>query len=114
MALFRSLGDTTRLAILQRLTCGEARVTDLVATLGLAQSTISAHLSCLRGCGLVDSRAAGRASFYHLARPELIDLLNSAEQLLATTGEVTALSPNYGISASPGEDTPWAARRDAG
>ncbi len=41
-ALFRSLGDSTRLAIVRRLAeTGEARVVDLVAELGLAQSTVS-------------------------------------------------------------------------
>ncbi|MDT5026061.1 MAG: hypothetical protein QOE61_2487, partial [Micromonosporaceae bacterium] len=38
-ALFRSLGDASRLAILRRLAAGEARVVDLTAQLGLAQST---------------------------------------------------------------------------
>lgn len=61
VALFRSLGDATRLGILLRLAEGEARVVDLVAALGLAQSTVSSHLSCLRDCGLVDSRPEGRS-----------------------------------------------------
>lgn len=44
VALFRSLGDPTRLAILRRLAVGEARVVDLTGELGLAQSTVSKHL----------------------------------------------------------------------
>ncbi|MGC4910395.1 ArsR/SmtB family transcription factor [Streptomyces cyaneofuscatus] len=100
VALFRSLGDPARLAILRRLAEGEARVTDLVACVGLAQSTVSAHLACLRDCGLVDSRPVGRASVYSLARPELLDLLASAEQLLAATGEAVELCPNYGTQAA--------------
>lgn len=96
VALFRSLADPTRLAIARRLASGEARVTDLVAELGLAQSTISAHVSCLRDCGLVDWRPAGRQSFYFLARPELLDLLRSAEVLLTATGGAVDLCPTYG------------------
>lgn len=42
-ALFRSLGDPTRLAIVRRLATGPARVTDLVDAVGLAQSTVSKH-----------------------------------------------------------------------
>jgi len=95
-ALFRSLADPNRLAIAQRLARGEARVVDLTGDLGLAQSTVSAHLACLRDCGLVTSRAAGRQSFYALARPELIELLTAAEHLLAATGEAVALCPVYG------------------
>ena len=41
--MFRSLGDPTRLAILQHLAMGEHRVVDLIAHLGLAQSTVTAH-----------------------------------------------------------------------
>ncbi|MEV7865257.1 metalloregulator ArsR/SmtB family transcription factor [Streptomyces sp. NPDC088124] len=98
VALFRSLGDPARLAILRRLAEGEAKVVDLVGCVGLAQSTVSAHLSCLRDCGLVDYRPQGRASLYFLARPELLDLLASAEQLLAATGEAVDLCPTYGTA----------------
>jgi ArsR family transcriptional regulator len=98
-ALFHSLADQTRLRIVQRLARGEARVVDLTAELGLAQSTISKHLACLRDCGLVDYRAEGRQSFYSLTRPELMDLLSSAEKLLAATGHAVALCPVHGVRA---------------
>ena len=100
MALFRSLGDPTRLAILSRLAVGEARVVDLTRQLGLAQSTVSTHLSCLRDCQLIDFRSEGRQSFYSLTRPELIDLLRSAEAVLAETGNAVALCPVYGEQAA--------------
>jgi DNA-binding transcriptional ArsR family regulator len=99
-ALFRSLGDPARLAIIRRLAQGEARVADLTASLGLAQSTVSKHLACLRDCRLVDFRTEGRQSFYTLARPELIDLLRSAEGLLAQTGDAVTLCPVYGDRAA--------------
>jgi DNA-binding transcriptional ArsR family regulator len=94
--LFRGLGDPARLALLQRLAQGEARVVDLVAELGLAQSTVSAHLACLRDCGLVDSRPEGRASVYSLTRPELLDLFTTAETLLAATGNAVTLRAGFG------------------
>ncbi|TDC96343.1 ArsR family transcriptional regulator [Saccharopolyspora aridisoli] len=95
-ALFHGLSDGTRLAIVRRLAGGEARVADLVGHLGLAQSTVSAHVACLRDCGLVDGRPQGRQVFYSLARPELIEVLTAAEALLAATGNAVALCPNYG------------------
>ncbi len=96
-ALFRSLADPTRLAILRRLAvAGPARVVDLVAELELAQSTVSKHLACLSGCGLVGSRPVGRASMFSLAQPALSELLAAAEQLLAATGNAVALCPTYG------------------
>ena len=96
VALFHSLSDATRLAIVRRLADGEARVADLVGELGLAQSTVSAHVACLRDCGLVTGRPEGRQVFYSLTRPELLDLLASAETLLAATGNQVALCPTYG------------------
>lgn len=98
-ALFHSLSDGTRLAIVRRLAQGEARVADLVAQLGLAQSTVSKHISCLRDCALVQGRPEGRQVFYSLSRPELLDLLASAEVVLAATGDAVALCPTYGTDA---------------
>jgi DNA-binding transcriptional ArsR family regulator len=102
VALFHSLADPTRLAIVMRLADGEQRVVDLTAALGLAQSTVSGHLACLRDCGLVRCRAEGRQSFYALAEPALLDLLSAAEALLAATGERVALCPNYGSRKTTG------------
>jgi DNA-binding transcriptional ArsR family regulator len=95
--LFRGLGDPTRLAILRHLALGEHKVVELTAQLGMAQSTVSGHLVCLRGCGLVESRPQGRASLFSLtARPELLGLLGAAERLLAATGDQVALCPLSG------------------
>lgn len=102
VSLFRSLGDPARLALVARLAQGEARVVDLTAWLGLAQSTVSRHLACLRDCGLVDFRAEGRQSFYSLTRPELIDLLRSAECLLSETRGAVRLCPVYGDRPAAG------------
>src|SRR3954468_2711313 len=95
--MFRSLGDPARLAMLRHLALGEHRVVDLTAHLGLAQSTVSAHLACLRDCGLVSSRPEGRASMWSLERSaELMELLASAERLLTATGDAVTLCPAYG------------------
>lgn len=95
-ALFHSLADRTRLAILRRLAKGEARVVDLTGQLELPQSTVSTHLACLRDCRLVAGRPEGRQVFYSLAHPQLLDLLAAAEDVLAATGEAVALCPRYG------------------
>ncbi|OBK38804.1 transcriptional regulator [Mycobacterium sp. 1245111.1] len=102
VALFGSLADPTRLAILQELAVRPARVVDLRVLLGLAQSTVSQHLGCLRDCGLVVAQAVGRSSIYSLAQPELRDLLEAAEAVLASTGNAVALCPTYG---APQEET---------
>ncbi|MCU6479699.1 ArsR/SmtB family transcription factor [Arthrobacter sp. A2-55] len=99
-ALFHSLSDPTRLSIVKRMAGGEARVGDLVGELGLAQSTVSAHVACLRDCGLVEGRVQGRSVYYSLSRPELMDMLASAEVLLAATGNAVSLCPNYGTGST--------------
>ena len=84
--LFKALGDPTRLAILAHLSLGDHRVVDLTNHLGLSQSTVSAHLACLRGCGLITSRNVGRSTVHSLAYPEIMTFLRGAEDLLALTG----------------------------
>ncbi|MEE1622734.1 ArsR/SmtB family transcription factor [Zafaria sp. Z1313] len=98
-ALFHSLGDPARLAIVKRMARGEVRVGELTGELGLAQSTVSAHVACLRDCGLVEGRAQGRSVYYSLSRPELMDMLAQAEILLAATGNAVDLCPIYGTAA---------------
>jgi DNA-binding transcriptional ArsR family regulator len=86
-ALFHALAEPSRLAILEHLFLGDHRVVDLVTHLGLAQSTVSGHLACLRDCGLVTHRAVGRSSYYSLTDPERVRaLLDEAERLLDATG----------------------------
>jgi DNA-binding transcriptional ArsR family regulator len=88
--LFRSLADPARLAIVRHLATGPARVVDLTRELGLAQSTVSGHLACLRDCGLAAARPQGRASVWSLTQPALLDLLTTAEAVLAATAATTA------------------------
>ena len=102
--LFRGLGDPSRLGILRHLALGEHRVVDLTAHLGLAQSTVSAHLACLRDCGLVQVKVVGRSSVYSLAQPEsTATLLVAAERLLEDTGEAVALCDTFGAHRSSAE-----------
>ncbi|GAA1516865.1 metalloregulator ArsR/SmtB family transcription factor [Kribbella lupini] len=99
--LFNGFSDASRLAIVRHLALGEQRVVDLTEHLGLAQSTVSKHLACLRDCGLVESRPVGRASMFTLTHPEAtLDLLTAAERLLRLTGDAVALCPNYGEAAN--------------
>jgi len=87
-SLFRAMGDPSRVAILRHLLLGEHNVRGLTEHLGLAQSTVSQHLACLRGCGLVDVRAVGRASVYRAVETDAtLDLLVAAERLLGLTGD---------------------------
>ena len=98
--LFRSLGDPTRLRLVLLLLDGEQRVVDLVAEVGLAQSTVSAHLACLRDCGLLDVRPVGRQSYYRLAH-DVRGLLSTAETLLSRIGHDVSLCPTTPTPSPP-------------
>ena len=101
--LFRGFGDPARLTILRHLADSDDKVKDLTDRLGLAQSTVSGHLACLRDCGLVESRPEGRASAFRLAHHQAaLDLLAAAERLLVLTGDAVVLCPTYGDSTSTG------------
>lgn len=101
--LFHGLSDPNRLIILRHLALGEHRVVDLMARLGLAQSTVSKHLACLKDCGLVHSRPQGRASLFSLTHPAAVgDLLAAAERMLELTGDAVALCPNFGLATLKG------------
>lgn len=99
VALFHGLADPARLTILRLLMSGEKKVGQITEHLGLAQSTVSQHLACLRECDLVAMRPVGRSSLYSLAHPELIDVLLSAERLLDAAGDSVVLCENYGLAA---------------
>lgn len=98
--LFHGFSDTSRLVILQHLLLGEHRVIELTEHLGLAQSTVSKHLACLKDCGLVTSRPQGRASVFTVTHPEATaGLLTAAERLLDLTGYAVTLCPEHGVDA---------------
>jgi len=65
---FHTLADPTRLRILELLARdGELHVSALVERLGQPQGRVSAHLTCLRTCGLVRVRQEGKYRYYALA-----------------------------------------------
>lgn len=99
--LFRGMGDPSRVAILRHLLLGEHTVGELTAHLGLAQSTVSQHLACLRDCDLVSSRPVGRSSVFTLTHPEaVLKVFSAAEELLEATGDAVVLCPVHGEEAA--------------
>src|SRR5688572_5237053 len=66
-ALFRLLGDSTRLRLLRVLAQDRFNVSELTGILGVAQSGVSRHLGLLKDAGLVaEEREAGYA-YYRLS-----------------------------------------------
>lgn len=64
---FRVLGDATRLRILRLVAQAPLNVTELVSLVGVAQSSVSHHLSKLKGLGLIREERQAGYSYYSLA-----------------------------------------------
>jgi DNA-binding transcriptional ArsR family regulator len=86
VAVYKALGHPARLRILAMLRGGELCVCQITAVLGLAASTVSAHLSELRRAGLVVERKDGRWVAYRLAE-------QAARPLLGQLGELVENDP---------------------
>jgi|SRR5919201_1718077 ArsR family transcriptional regulator len=71
---FKVLGDTTRVRILDALSCAELCVCDIAALLGLSESAVSHQLRLLRSMRLVRPRRAGRMVYYRLDDAHIVDL----------------------------------------
>ena len=70
-----ALADPTRQRILVALLDGPAYPADLAARLDASRPSISNHLACLRGCGLVQAEREGRKVRYELASSRLVHAL---------------------------------------
>lgn len=76
--LFRAMGDTPRLRILQLLQEGERCVTEIVAAMKEKFPTVSQRLRILRSEGLIARRRDGNHIYYSLADRHVADLLLNA------------------------------------
>jgi len=94
-SLFRGLGEPARLSVLRRLLDGGPQtVSEIVAACRQRQPSVSKHLACLHGCGLVGRERVGRRVTYAVADPQIAPLLDAAEQVwqVARCGESCSCS----------------------
>lgn len=85
--IFRALAHEVRIRIVEELAHGEQGELDvhsLVEILGLAQPTVSQHLSVLRGARLVKGRRVGQSVRYSLVNRGLASWLLTALNFLET------------------------------
>jgi DNA-binding transcriptional ArsR family regulator len=88
---FQVLADPTRVRIVELLLARERNVSELVEALGMQQGRVSSHLACLRWCGFIGTRRAGKYIYYRITDPRVRDLMQSAHQLLAdNAGEIAS------------------------
>lgn len=82
--IFRTLGDPTRLRIIETLlACGNASQKELIDKVGATQSRVSEHLSCLTWCGFVSVQRQGRIARYRIAGPHAQRLVGLARAFLS-------------------------------
>ena len=74
-----ALADPTRRAILQRLSQGEARVTELAHPFDMSLNAVSKHIRILERADLVRRRTAGREHFLSFNRQRLDEVANWIE-----------------------------------
>lgn len=76
--LFRGLGDSLRLRLLDAIARRPRTVSELVGLAGAPQGRVSSHLACLRWCGFVVARRTGRRVYYRVADRRVRKLLRLA------------------------------------
>src|SRR6266850_3499017 len=87
-----ALADPTRRAILQRLSKGEARVTELAVPFEMSLNAVSKHIRILERADLVRRRCAGREHYLSFNRQQLDEVANWIEtQRAVWTARLDAL-----------------------
>jgi DNA-binding transcriptional ArsR family regulator len=109
-----AMADPTRRAIIQRLSQGEARVTELAHPFAMSLNAVSKHIRVLERARLVQRRQAGREHFLSFdprpldeatawierqrtiwaARLDVLDALLRAEDAAAMTTAKSPAAPN--------------------
>jgi ArsR family transcriptional regulator, cadmium/lead-responsive transcriptional repressor len=90
-----ALSDTTRTRILLNLSQAPSYPADLADRIGVSRQTLSNHLACLRGCGLVVAVPEGRRTRYELADARIGHALGDL------MGLVLAVDPNCRCVGGP-------------
>lgn len=88
---FQSLGDRTRLRLLNLMGDQEICVCYFVEILGQPQPKISRHLAYLRSAGIVAARREGKWMHYRIVMPPHIGATQILRQTLASLSEEKAM-----------------------
>ncbi len=85
--LIHGFSNKTRLEILETIKNGEKTVSQIIEALDANQSSVSQHLACLRGCGLIVSRQEGKYVYYKLRNEKVAMLLTMFDDVLDEVGD---------------------------
>ena len=79
--VFKALGHSSRLLIVDVLADGEQCVGELTRMVGSDASTVSNHLAVLRNVGLVIDEKRGQQVFYRLGAPCVTKIFHCLEEI---------------------------------
>jgi len=85
--IIKAMAHPTRLFIVDQLSREERCVCDLTDMIGADVSTVSRHLTILKGAGIVDDDKRGTQVFYRLRVPCVLNFFSCVESVIKTTAE---------------------------
>ena len=92
--LFKALGHSGRVRILEVLRDGDRTVAELIPAVGLESSHLSQQLAVLRRARVVSAVRSGSSVKYSIADPAIVNLLAAARSFL-----INSLSVSQGLLA---------------
>ena len=75
--IFKVIGDSNRLKILEILRSGENCQCDIIPMIAQSQPTVSRHLKLLEEAGLLTSRKNGTKVFYKVVNNQVFNLIDA-------------------------------------
>jgi DNA-binding transcriptional ArsR family regulator len=83
--IIKAMAHPTRLFIVDTLSQGPCCVADLTEKVGADMSTVSKHLTILKGAGIVDDEKQGAHVYYRLRMPCVMNFFGCVETVLKST-----------------------------
>lgn len=80
--IFKALSHPARVQIIKLLKNGRLCVCDILPEVEMEQSNTSQHLAVLRKQGILSSSKEGTMVFYEITSPEVLAMIDSAEQMI--------------------------------
>lgn len=79
--VFKALGDSTRLRILELIKNGEKCICEIIPGTGKSQPTVSQHLRILRQAHLVEQRKEGTNIWIHAKDKQIYQIINEIRSM---------------------------------
>ena len=86
--MLKAMAQPTRLRIIELLRDGEHCVCEIFPAIGHEQSNTSRHLQMMLKSGILNQRKDGLKIYYSLRHPEILQILDLAEELVQKEAEM--------------------------